>query len=776
MIRTLVSVTDVGAARVEITGDVRQFARQAEQDLDRALAKIELDPVKIDVDAEGIRKSGEQAGASLGDGITRGADGRLRDSRGKFVAMGRDAGKAAGEGVNQGAKDSLGKGKFSNFLKEAFTPHPGMFAALRAPFAAALSTPIGAAVVTVAGTAALAFVGAFAAALATAGLGAVFLGIGAAALFGAKQSRDEAQKDLDAAEERVRKAQQRAQSGTAAAKRSLADARAELAKAQAAVEDNAAFTKLDGSLRKLGDTLKNVGKSAAAPLIGPFTDAINSLADKAVALTPLLHNIFSGLAPAIGPLTEGMAGFVEEFLKVLNEDPATIEAMKDALIALGQNLPRLGAALGEIFALFASNDNNVRNIGLLFGLIEMTMFNLASTIFGLSKVLDGLVIAWNAIRDAGAATIDWITGTAIPAITGAASAVGAFFQSIPGIISSAWSAITGFFSNAFTTISGFISNLVTSIVGFFTALPGRIIAALTALPGQLAAFFSNMVSNIAFMIGFGIGTVVSFFINLPGRIMAAIQAIPGLVASVFTTVWNTARSIVSAGINAVVNFFAQLPGRARTAISSIVSIVSSVLSAARSAAVSQASSLVAGAINIIRTLPGKISSALSSVRSAVTRAFAGAGSWLVSAGANIIAGIRNGIASAIGGAVAAARNAAQRIVDGFKSALKIGSPSKVMDVEVGRWIPAGVAQGIKRDTRLVNDQIKAMMGPDLMRDLPTFTLPAGRPRGGDGASAGTVVQVTIEPGAVQISGQGAQAGEEAAEALLERLGQAVLVR
>lgn len=730
-----------------MTGDVRDFARQTERDLNAALSKIKLEPVKVDVDKDAAARTGE------------------------------DAGRSIGRGVNKGARDEIegSRGRISGFLKKAFTPDPGMFQALRAPFAAALSTPITAAVITVAGTAALAFVAAFGAAIATAGLGAVFLGIGAAALFGAKQSRDEAQKDLDAAEERVRKAQQRAKSGTAAAKRSLAEARKELAKAQAAVEDNAAFVKLDGALRNLGDTLKNVGKSAAAPLIGPFTDALNTLAGKALELTPILHDIFTGLIPAIGPLTEGMAGFVEEFLKVLTSDPKTLEGMRDALIAVGQNLPRLGTLLGEIFALFASNENNVRNIGLLFGLLEMSLMNVASAVFGLSKVLDALIIAWDGIKAGGAAAIDWITGTAWPAIVNLAKSIGSFFAGIPGVVSGVWSSITGFFSNLFTTVSTFVTNLVTTVVGFFTSLPGRIISAITALPGMVAAFFSNMISNVAFLIGFGLGTIVSFFINLPGRIMTALRAIPGLVAGVFTAVWSTARSIVSAGVSAVVGFFIQLPGRARAAISELVGIVSSVFSSAAGSARSGASSLVSGAISIIRNLPGQIRSALSSVRSAVTGAFAGAAGWLVSAGRNIIAGVKNGITSAISGAVSAARNAARRIVDGFKSALSIGSPSKVMDREVGRWIPAGIASGIEKNAKVVRDQVQALVGPDLTEGLPGIKIGVGRPRGGDGASLGAI-HVTIQAGAILIQGQGKEAGQEAAEAILERLGAATLAR
>jgi phage-related protein len=616
------------------------------------------------------------------------------------------------------------RGGIANSLKKAFTPDPNLFAALRAPFAAAFSTPITAAIISVAGVAALAFVGAFAAVLATAGLGAVFLGIGAAIPFVSKKSEE-----------------------------------------------------LNTALGKLVATLKRVGETATAPLIAPLIAALNTLSKSAERIGPLLNTIFTNLAPAIGPLTAGIAGLVEEFLKILTADPATLEGIRDSLIALGDNLPRLGTALGTFFALFAQNENNVRNMGLLFGLLEFTIQQVAVSILALSAVLDGIIIAWNAVGDAISAAVGWITGTAVPAITGAASAVGQFFQNIPGYISAAWSAIVGFFSGIFNSVTGFLTSVGSSVISFFTNLPGRVVAALAAMPAILAGFFSAMISNLAYLVGFGLGSVVAFFMALPGRVISAITALPGLVAGIFNATWSAARSIVSSGISAVVGFFAQLPGRARAAISSLISIVSSVFSSARSAAVSQSSSLVSGAISVISSLPGRIRSALSSVRSAVIGAFAGAGSWLVGAGRSIIAGVARGIMSAIGGAVAAARAAASRIVQGFKDALKIGSPSKLMDLEVGRMIPAGAAQGIRANMGVLDTEMKNvrdMINRSIQVDMPEFTVPfSSQNRGGDGAQT---VSLTIAPGAIVVQGQGRAAGEEAAEAILERLAAATLVK
>ncbi len=63
-------------------------------------------------------------------------------------------------------------------------------------------------------------------------------------------------------------------------------------------------------------------------------------------------------------------------------------------------------------------------------------------------------------------------------------------------------------------------------------------------------------------------------------------------------------------------------------------------------------------------------------------------------------------------------------------------------------------------------------------DLPGIAVPAGATRGGDGAATpvGAGITMTIAPGAIVIQGGGAGAGQEAAEALLARLGQAATNR
>lgn len=63
-------MSDVGSARVRITGDVRDFARDTERELNRALAGINLRKVDIDVDRDRLGRSFTQAGAEAAQAMT----------------------------------------------------------------------------------------------------------------------------------------------------------------------------------------------------------------------------------------------------------------------------------------------------------------------------------------------------------------------------------------------------------------------------------------------------------------------------------------------------------------------------------------------------------------------------------------------------------------------------------------------------------------------------------------------------------------------------------
>ncbi|MEE4598217.1 phage tail tape measure protein [Streptomyces sp. DSM 41524] len=94
----------------ELTGYVSLDVR----DVDRGVSRTgqAMTRLRGQMTSDGDR-AGQAAGQALGDGITRGADGRLRDARGRFVTAGRQAGDGFGDGltdgVRQGADDAEGE-------------------------------------------------------------------------------------------------------------------------------------------------------------------------------------------------------------------------------------------------------------------------------------------------------------------------------------------------------------------------------------------------------------------------------------------------------------------------------------------------------------------------------------------------------------------------------------------------------------------------------------------------------------------------------------------
>lgn len=81
--------------------------------------------------------------------------------------------------------------------------------------------------------------------------------------------------------------------------------------------------------------------------------------------------------------------------------------------------------------------------------------------------------------------------------------------------------------------------------------------------------------------------------------------------------------------------------------------------------------------------------------------------WL-GLGADIIAGIGKGIKDAAGGLIKGACNVVGNVVGGIADFFGIGSPSKLMRDEIGRWIPEGMAVGIEEEAHVVNDAMDAL--------------------------------------------------------------------
>lgn len=205
----------------------------------------------------------------------------------------------------------------------------------------------------------------------------------------------------------------------------------------------------------------------------------------------------------------------------------------------------------------------------------------------------------------------------------------------------------------------------------------------------------------------------------------------------------------------------------------LVAIVSQVIPAMVSALLSASFRLQGVAVQLIAAFVGSLLSAwasrsgamLNAIKNVIINAFSGAGSWLRDAGRRIIDGLISGIQSGFD-RVQSTLSSLTSLLPDWKGPADVDR--KILR-ESGQLVMRGFQLGIEDQRAAIQRSLQGITG-----DLPTFT-GSSAVRGGDGAGTAAVT-LTIMPGAIVIQGQGGQVGQEAAEAILERLGQARLVR
>lgn len=99
---------------------------------------------------------------------------------------------------------------------------------------------------------------------------------------------------------------------------------------------------------------------------------------------------------------------------------------------------------------------------------------------------------------------------------------------------------------------------------------------------------------------------------------------------------------------------------------------------------------------------------MTNLSSNLTTPFDSLGVRMSNIGAHAMNGMISGMNSRSGAVIATARSIANSVSATMQSALRIQSPSKVMELDVGRWIPEGLAVGIKKNINTVDQAIGKM--------------------------------------------------------------------
>lgn len=535
-----------------------------------------------------------------------------------------------------------------------------------------------------------------------------------------------------------------------------------------AYDTNGNFRSLDDIFIDLHKSTDNLSESAKNQA---FTKIFNKTDLKAVeTMLASCGGRFDELSGAI----EDSAGAAEETAKTMNMN------LKGALTTLGSALEGVGITIYETFKEPLTNavnsaataiqdlikafnegklDKTIAAIGsALAGVITymaiMKGYAIVTSVLGIAKALFTAVTMIKSVSGAMAILNTVLLANPIGLVVGAISALVAAFvylwntsDGFRNFWIEVWNNITQFTGTAIETIKKFftetIPQAIDNMILWFQTLPTRIGEWLQQTITGVSEWATNM-WNTAVETGSNFLTgIITWFQELPGKISFWLGDTIGYVIGWGIDMWNKAGETGDKFIQNITTWFQQLPTKIKTWFDNTVQKASEWYESMKTKAKETGTEFINSIVGWFQQLPTKIKTwfdkTMLKVQNFKTDMINKAketgkefGKWLEDSlkdlpnkmkniGKNIVEGVWNGIKNAKDWFMGNVKSFFSGIVTGAQRALDIHSPSRKMRDEVGRWIPAGVEVGIKREMPKLNETVQ-----DEFNNLSNINVPIPR--------------------------------------------------
>lgn len=446
-------------------------------------------------------------------------------------------------------------------------------------------------------------------------------------------------------------------------------------------------------------------------LVGAFMSGIALAMRPFAALAAPLTELFLRISIAAMPALELMGDAILRITEGLNNWLAANDissTISTSMAFLGQIIVEVGRILGSLFtplftaapAVLAFLDGFISAFSLLFGALQPVfewMSKNSEIMQALGYIVFGAVAAFLAFSAVAA-----VVAAGIPALIGA----------IIGGLVYAWNRFPQFrkvATDVFTAVLDAGKKLWAGLKVVWDALVvaiGVVVDAFLFIWPTVQDVFSIIGSIISVwwsMVQLVFTGVVSYIQVLIGWwqiLWQVISPIVNLIIGYLGLLWNywtTAFGIIFGLISQFLNVLAPI-------VSFVAGIVTGVVGAVRG--------IVTGFTDMVTGVQGKISNLISEAQAIpgkILSALANIAGDMLQIGKNIIQGVIDGIASKAAALEARVKSIADGIVVGFKTALSILSPSRVMRV-LGQFVTMGLALGITDGEPLVASAMGDLSG------------------------------------------------------------------
>lgn len=526
---------------------------------------------------------------------------------------------------------------------------------------------------------------------------------------------------------------------------------------------------LTGQLQPAFDTLSQVGInaisgitdkiSAGSPIIEKLTVTVNTLVDKLnsmsteelvnlakmggllVTAVPALAGIGKGMevaSTASGAFTGALSGIGNGVKSI----PGKFDSAKKSIGGLGKSFGTLGSAItGPFDVMMPKVTGSVRKIG---STVASLPGKIVSPIGKIGKAVAGKFPGiTSAFSDFTGYLGAW-GGNVGSALSGVLGNVGKFMPGFAklmnfGLVAGVLVAGLGLLNTQFgEQINTLLTTMQTKGPELITNFCNGIVSALPNLTAQGGQILNNLMlaitANLPAIIQGGIAIISSLISGIAQQLPTLIPTAVEMILTLASSLLSNIDQIIDAGIDllvglaqGLVNALPQLINKAPTIIGQLASAIIRNLPKILQAGIKILGMLATGLIQAVPQLISKIPSIISQIKNAFTSINWG------EVGSNIIKGIANGLKSAGGAIVEAAKSAAKSALNAAKDFLDIHSPSRVFRDQVGKMMALGMGIGFDKNVPIksMNASLKTAIG-SLKDNASTVLSGGGVNRGGVG--------------------------------------------
>lgn len=399
-----------------------------------------------------------------------------------------------------------------------------------------------------------------------------------------------------------------------------------------------------------------------------FSPVVQSIESVWQGISDFFGNLWNGIVTFAqgvwSSFAQGMAPIVDAFKNLWS-------TLTDFFSALWQGIVTTAQTIWQgLLPIVTTVWNDIKTV------VSTIMQAIADVILTIGTAIQTVwATIWNAIETVTMTIWDGIKNFISLEIQGIQTVI----QSVMTIIQTIWQTAWNVIETVVQTIWSIISTTVSTAIN---AVAGVIRAVTDAIKGDWSGAW-NEIENVASTIWNGITSIVSTAIN---GVRSIISSVMNGISSVWSSAWNGIKSITSGAMSMVRSVVSSGMSAMRGVVSSMMSAVQSAFVSGWNAARNATANGISRAVSAARSMTGA----------------------MVSAGRDFVMGFVNGIEGAIWRAASAAARMASAAMHAAKAWFNIGSPSKVMRDQVGKWVPAGLAVGIEQNTDLVENAAKRM--------------------------------------------------------------------